>query len=382
MKVAIIHDWLTGMRGGEKCLEVFCELFPQADVFTLLYNKGSVSPTIARLPIKTSFIQHLPLSSKLYRNYLPLFPKAIESFDLKEYDFILSSSHCVAKGAKKSDKAFHLCYCYTPMRYVWSFFDDYFGTYSALKKIIVKNVSNRLKKWDLATLGRVDEFVAISETIQNRIKNIYQRESAVIYPPVDVDKFFLDNNTKREDFYLCVCALVPYKRIDVIIDAFNRMSDKKLIIVGDGNLQKELKDKKTSNNISFLGWVGDKELLMLYQKAKAFVYMAEEDFGIAAIEAQSAGLPVIAYGKGGLAETIAPLGGNLSGAHPTGLFFKEQKQESLLEAIESFEAKEKEFSPEHIRKNALRFSREVFKDNIKNLILRRNPWALREMNAF
>lgn len=368
MKIAIIHDWLTGMRGGEKCLEVFCELLPQADIFTLLYNKGSISPQIARLSIKTSFIQHLPLSSRFYRNYLPLFPKAVESFNLKGYDFILSSSHCVAKGAKKSGNAFHLCYCYTPMRYVWSFFQDYFGTYPFLKRIIIKNISDQLKKWDLNTLDRVDEFVAISYTIQKRIKDIYQRQAQVIYPPVDVEKFFWDKSTKREGFYLCVSALVPYKRIDVIIDAFNRMPDKKLIIVGDGNLQKELKKNKISNNISFLGWVDNKQLLMLYQKARAFVYMAQEDFGIAPIEAQSTGLPVIAYGSGGVAETIIPINGNSRDMSPTGLFFNEQKAESFIEAIEEFETKEKEFSPLHIRENALRFSRGVFKNNIQRLI--------------
>lgn len=170
---------------------------------------------------------------------------------------------------------------------------------------------------------------------------------------------------------MCVCALVPYKRVDVIIDAFNNMPDKKLIIVGDGNLQRELKNKKVSKNINFLGWVGDKELLMLYQKAKAFVYMAEEDFGIAAIEAQASGLPVIAYGAGGVAETVVSLDDNLNGAYPTGLFFKEQKAEFLIEAIKKFEIKEKEFFPEHIRKNALRFSRQVFKNNIKNLITKK-----------
>ncbi len=368
MRIAIIHDWLKGMRGGEKCLEVFCELFPQADIFTLLYNKGSVSPTISRLPIKSSFIQHLPLSSKFYRNYLPLFPKAIESFNLKNYDFILSSSHSVAKGAKKADKAFHICYCYTPMRYVWSFFEDYFGGYPLFKKVIVKSVSDNLKKWDLATLDRVDEFVAISDTIKNRIKDIYKRESKVIYPPVDVDSFFMDNSIKKDDFYLSVSALVPYKRVDVIIKGFNSMPDKKIIIVGDGNLQKSLQRQKLSDNIKFLGRVSNNVLLNLYQRAKAFVYMAEEDFGIAPLEAQSTGLPVIAYGKGGVEETIIPLNGNSKNLHPTGIFFREQKPEALIEAINEFETKEREFSPEHIRQNALRFSRQIFKNNIQALI--------------
>lgn len=368
MKIAIVHDWLTGMRGGEKCLEVFCELFPQADIFTLLYKKNSVSPVISRLPVKTSFIQHLPFSLKLYRNYLPFFPAAIESFNFKGYDFILSSSHCVAKGAKKQDGAFHLCYCYTPMRYAWSFYNDYFGNYSFLKKLIVKKTINNLKKWDLETLDRVNEFVAISNTIQKRIKDIYRRESSVIYPPVDIDRFFVDKSVKREGFYLCVSALVPYKRIDVIIEAFNKMPGEKIVIVGDGNSAKELKNKKISNNIKLLGWVSDEELLALYQKAKGFVYMAEEDFGISPIEAQAAGLPVIAYAKGGVTETVVPINVKQNNTEPTGVFFNEQKAELLIEAIHEFKSKEKEFSPEKIRENALKFSRQVFKNNIKKLI--------------
>lgn len=341
MKVAIVHDWLTGMRGGEKCLEIFCELFPQADIFTLLYNKNSVSPVINRLPVKTSFIQRLPFSLKLYRNYLPFFPTAIESFNFKGYDFILSSSHCVAKGAKKPDKAFHLCYCYTPMRYAWSFYEDYFGNYSFLKKIIVKNTIKNLKKWDLATLGRVDEFVAISNTIQKRIKDIYSRESSVIYPPVDVDRFFFDESVKREDFYLCVSALVPYKRIDVIIEAFNKMPDEKIVIVGDGNSSRELKNKKISNNIKFLGWVSNEELLALYQKAKGFVYVAEEDFGISPIEAQAAGLPVIAYAKGGVTETVVPINLRQNNTEPTGIFLTNKKQNVLLGRYRNSKQKKK-----------------------------------------
>jgi len=355
------------MRGGEKCLEVFCELFPQADIYTLLYDKASVSSVISRMPIIPSFIQHLPFALKKYRNYLPLFPSAIESFNLTGYDFILSSSHCVAKGAKKEKNAYHLCYCYTPMRYVWSFFEQYFGSYHFLKKKLVGFVTENLKEWDLATLNRVDEFVAISRTIQKRIKDIYERESHVVYPPVDVEKFALNKDVKRENFYLCVSALVPYKRVDIIIDAFNRCPDKKIFIVGNGNLKKELERKISSQNIKLLGWVPEAELAALYQKAKAFIYAAEEDFGISPLEAQAAGAAVIAFGKGGVSETVVPLNGN-SGDNPTGIFFYKQESDLLIEAIDEFEKREREFDPGRIRDNAARFGRDNFKNNFRNLI--------------
>lgn len=364
MKVAIIHDWLTGMRGGEKCLEVFCELFPQADLFTLLYDKQSVSAAISAMPVKTSYLQHFPFALKKYRNYLPLFPNAIESLNLSGYDFILSSSHCVAKGAKKPKDAFHLCYCYTPMRYVWSFFEDYFGSYPFLKKKIVARITNNLKKWDLKTLDRVDEFVAISKTIQKRINDIYQRPSRIIYPPVDCEKFSLNSSIKREDFYLCVSALVPYKRIDIIIDAFNKCKDKKIVIVGDGNLRKELERKISSKNIKLLGWVADSELISLNQRAKAFIYAAEEDFGISPLEAQATGAVAIAYGAGGVAETVVPLGSS----NPTGIFFYKQESEALIEAINEFEKHTNEFNPAWARENAVKFSRDNFRNNFRNLI--------------
>ncbi|MCK9615218.1 MAG: glycosyltransferase [Candidatus Omnitrophica bacterium] len=367
MRIAIVHDWLIGMRGGEKCLEVFCELFPQADIFTLLYDGSSVSPVISCMPVKASFIQHFPFAFKKYRNYLPFFPSAIESFNLTGYDFILSSSHSVAKGAKKPKNAFHLCYCYTPMRYVWSFFEQYFGSYPFFKKKIVGYVTKNLKKWDLKTLDRVDEFVAISKTIQKRINDIYKRSSRVIYPPVDVEKFTLNRSIKREDFYLCISALVPYKRIDIIIDAFNRCPDKKIFIVGDGHLRKELERKISSQNIKLLGWVGDRDLIVLYQKAKAFIYAAEEDFGISPLEAQATGSAVIAFGKGGVNETIMPLADG-RGNEPTGIFFYKQESEALIEAIDEFEKHVNEFDPVQLRNNAVKFSRDNFKNNFRNLI--------------
>ncbi|MDD5585297.1 MAG: glycosyltransferase [Candidatus Omnitrophica bacterium] len=370
-KIAIVHDWLTGMRGGEKVLEVLCELFPRAHLFTLIHNKGSVSQAIEALPVHTSFLQRFPCVAQGYRNYLPLFPLAIESFDLKGFDLIISSSHCVAKGAKKPQGATHLCYCYTPMRYVWAFFEQYFGSSFYLKRKCIAAVGEYLKAWDIATLDRVDEFVAISKTIQARIKTIYKEESKVIYPPVDVERFTVDPAVGRDDFYLCVSALVPYKRIDVIVEAFNALHDKKLIIVGDGNSRRELEKKRISDNILFLGWVGHNDLLALYRRAKAFIYAAEEDFGIAPLEAQATGTPVIAYGKGGVSETIVPLNGAFKNSDPTGLFFFEQKSEALIDVINEFEKNMHQFSSLPIRQNALRFSRETFKNTIRNFIEQR-----------
>jgi glycosyltransferase involved in cell wall biosynthesis len=367
MRIAIVHDWLIGMRGGERILDIFCEIFPEAEIFTLIYRKGALTSRIESRPIHTSFLQKFPFIKEKYRNYLPLFPIAVESFNLKKFDLIISSSHCVAKGAKKRKDAYHFCYCYTPMRYIWVFFDQYFGNYPLWKKLVIKGVGKYLKRWDIVTLDRVDEFIAISKTIQKRIKNIYKRDSTVIYPPVEVDKFKVDTSIKKEDFYLCVSALVPYKRIDIIIDAFNELKDKKLFIVGDGNIRGELERKKISDNVKFLGWINHNHLNELYQKAKAFIYAAEEDFGIAPVEAQAAGTPVIAYGRGGTSETVVPLNGEKK-QKPTGLFFFQQSKEALIEAIEEFEKNQNVFSPYEIRENALRFSKESFIKNIKNFI--------------
>lgn len=368
MKVAIIHDWLTGMRGGEKVLEALCELFPQAEIFTLVHTKGALSSTIEQRPIHTSFLQHLPSIEVYYRNYLPLFPLAIESFNLKGFDLIISSSHCVAKAIHKPKNLLHICYCYTPMRYAWKFFDEYFSSYPLWKRLIVACVVWDLKRWDLATLNRVDDFIAISQTVRERIRHIYQREATIIHPPVEVEAFAFSLGTKREDFYLCVSALVPYKRLDILVEAFNRMHDKKIIIVGDGHLRKDLEGRKRSKNIQFLGWVRQADLIELYQKARAFVYPAEEDFGIAPVEAQATGLAVVAYGKGGVSETVVPLDGEFKTQYPTGLFFLTQNCESLIEAIERFEKYEQMFSPQHIREHALKFSRNNFKKNIVEFI--------------
>jgi glycosyltransferase involved in cell wall biosynthesis len=360
MRVAIVHDWLTGMRGGEKCLEVFCELFPEADIFTLLHIKGSVSDTIESMSIKTSFIQHLPKASAKYRSYLPLFPRAIESFDLSGYDLILSSSHCVAKGIKKPKEALHICYCYTPMRYAWMFYDEYFGKLNIINKISVKLILKKLRQWDLKTNEGVDFFIAISDNIRNRISSCYGRDACVIYPPVETEKFRLSK--ENDDFYLMVSALVPYKRVDLAIEAFNR-NRKRLVIIGTGNAELKLREK-AEGDIEFLGWLDDSDIAQYYKSCKALIFPGEEDFGIVPVEAQACGKPVIAYAKGGALETVV----GINGYGTTGVFFYEQTPEALSEAIEAFEKNADKFNPEKIRDNALRFDRNIFKDNISRYI--------------
>jgi len=356
------------MRGGERILSVFCKIFPQAELFTLIHDQGSVDRILEDRPIHTSFLQNLPKIKTKYRNYLPLFPLAIESFDLKGFDLVISSSHCVAKGARSAKDAKHFCYCYTPMRYMWVFFDQYFGAYPPWKRSLVWLFGEYLKRWDIATLPRVDEFIAISETIKDRIRNVYNRDSTVIYPPVEIDKFRFDPSRKKGDYYVCVSALVPYKRVDIMVEAFNKMRDKRLIIVGDGDLRKEWEGRRVSSNIKFTGWVRHDEVVKICAGAKAFLFAAMEDFGIAPVEAQALGLPVIAYGKGGTEETVTPINGPRKEANPTGLFFYEQNARSLIDAIHEFERREGEFNPLNARRNAERFSEEKFVNSIKSFV--------------
>ncbi len=355
MKTAIIHDWLTGMRGGEKCLEVFCELFPDADIFTLIHERGTVSPVIEKMNIKTSFLQKIPGIKNHYRNYLPLFPTAIESFDLKGYDFILSSSHCVAKGTNIPAGVPHICYCYTPMRYAWLFFDEYFGNYNLIKKLCVKAVIQRLRCWDLKTNANVDFFAAISDNVRLRIERCYKRKAEVIYPPVDIDKFSLSN--QDEGYYLLVSALVPYKRVDIAVEAFNRLG-KKLVVIGSGNCQGELK-KRAKKNIEFLGWVNEETLKGYYRGTSALIFPGEEDFGIVPLEAQACGKPVIAFAKGGALETLT---------NETAVFFEKQSVQGLIGGVNEFETKKSAFSPEITRNNSLRFDRKIFKEKIRKFI--------------
>lgn len=366
MKVAIVHDWLTGMRGGEKCLEVFCELFPDATIFTLLHNKGSVSEAIERMKIETSFLQQLPNTATRYRSYLPLFPRAIEGFKLSGFDLVLSSSHCVAKGIRPPKGATHICYCYTPMRYGWVFFDEYFGGMKPLKKKLISFFIERLKRWDLKTNENVDFFIAISDNVKNRIKRFYGRDADVIYPPVDTANFKVSSSD--EGFYLIVSALVPYKRIDIAIEAFNRLG-KRLVIIGTGNSDFELR-KLAGPTIEFLGWVDDDKVADYYSKCSALLFPGEEDFGIVPLEVQACGKPVVAYGQGGALETIVPAEKDpaANDGNATGVFFYKQTPDALIAAVERLEEIRDRFNPQALRRNALRFDKEVFRNKIKGYI--------------
>ncbi len=355
MRVALIHDWLTGLRGGEKVLEVLCELYPAATLFTLVHIPDSTSPTIESLPLRTAFTQRLPGVSKHYRWYLPLYPWAIESLDFREYDLLISSSHCVAKGAIPSPEALHICYCHTPMRYIWDRFSDYFG--KGLKsRFLYGPFAHFLRKWDVASAERVHHFIANSQYVAERIRNYYGREpDAVIHPPVDTD-FFVPSDDGPDDYYLVVSALAPYKRLDVAIDCFKQRSET-LLIVGTGPEEENLR-ARAGKTVKFLGRVDDEELRRLYQHARATLLPGVEDFGIVPLESQACGRPVIALGEGGAMETVKE--------GKTGVFFREPSPNALSSAIDKISSLR--FNESDLRDWACRFSRERFKSNIKDFI--------------
>ena len=364
MKVALVHDWLLGMRGGEKCLEVFCELFPDADLYTLIYAPDGVSSIIRRMKIYTSWVNRMPWVGRTYRYYLPLFPRTIERFDLRDYDLVLSSSHCVAKGVH-AHKALHIAYIYAPMRYVWDLHGAYFGSDSSrLARIGMATFRRYLQNWDVRSSQTIDYLVADSQNIKAKIHQLYGREAAVIYPPVDTLRFFIRD--RPGSYYLVVSSLVPYKRIDVAIQAFNALK-LPLKIAGDGPLRKAL-EKTAASNIEFLGWVDDARLSELYASCRALLFPGEEDFGIVSLEAQASGRPVIGYGKGGLLETVIGFDRASPQRYPTGLFFSEQRAESLIAAVELYQKSQSEFVPDQIRQHALKFSRERFKQEMAEYI--------------
>ncbi len=353
MKTAIVHDWLVSMGGAERVLEAIVKLYP-SPIYTLLDHLK-----LKDYQTKTSFLQKIPGSSKIYRNLLPLFPKAIESFDLSTYDLILSDSHAVAKGAVTHPKQLHICYCHTPMRYVWDLYETYLVEMSSFKRRLAKPFLRYLKKWDLKTLSRVSHFIANSYYVAERIKKNYGRDASVIYPPVATDLFQISK--KKEEFYLTVARLVPYKKIDLIVEAFGHLPSKRLIVIGDGPEMARIKSK-AKKNIELLGWQSDELMRDYMGKAKAFVFAADEDFGIATVEAQAAGTPVIAFGHGGSLETVTK---------ETGLFFSEQSVRSIAEAIGRFE--QKTFDPNTIRHHASRFSRERFANQYRSFV--EQKWA-------
>jgi glycosyltransferase involved in cell wall biosynthesis len=360
-----VHDWLTGMRGGEKCLEVFCELFPSADLYTLIHCPERISPSINAMKVHRSWLNRLPGIRHYYRYCLPLFPQAIERLKLDHYDLVLSSSHCVAKGVFPQG-ALHISYIYSPMRYIWDMYDVYFGPHASWAARIGMSLWRRsLQRWDVRSAARVHFLVAISHHIARKIRTIYRRDAAIIHPPVDVERFYVTES--QEPYYLVVSALVPYKRVDLAVDAFNELK-LPLKIVGEGPLKPALQ-RRAGKNVEFLGWVTNEALARLYASCQALVFPGEEDFGIVSLEAHASGRPVIAYGRGGVLETVIPLAPGRANqgteAAPTGMFFPQLAVPSLVSAVESFEVNKHLFDPNAIRARALSFSRERFKEEIR-----------------
>ncbi|MCC7518782.1 MAG: glycosyltransferase [Verrucomicrobiae bacterium] len=358
MKVALVHDWLTGMRGGEKCLEVFCEMFPDAHLFTLLHVKGRVSPTIERMDLRVSALQRLPGAATHYRYYLPLLPAIVETWNTggEEYDLVLSSCHAVAKGVKFPRAKRRVCYCFTPMRYIWCQTDHYYA--GDWKQLALRAARAPLRAWDLRANRRVDEWIGISKHVADRIRRFYRREATVIYPPVDTEFYRPPSRDTREDFWLMAGALEPYKRADLALEAFRRWR-RRLVVVGKGTMLEPLR-KVAPSNVEFLGWLPDAEVRGLYGKARGLVFPGEEDFGIVPLEAQACGCPVVAYGVGGARETVDE--------GRTGVFFSEPTVEALLAALE--QADRREWDVRALRVQAEQFSRSRFRSEIEAHLLR------------
>ncbi len=354
MKTAIVHDWLITYGGAERVLEEMLAVFPEADLFALYdFIPSNQRGFIRHKRVTTSFLQRFPLAKRKYRSYLPLMPLAVEQFDLSGYDLVISSSFAVAKGVITGPDQLHVCMCYSPMRYAWDLTHQYLresGLTKGPKSWLARYMLHRLRLWDHRTAVGVDSFIAISEYIAKRINKVYGRSSTVIYPPVDVETYRPDG--PKEDFYLTASRMVPYKKIDTIVEAFAGLPDRRLIVIGDGPDMKKIKAKAASN-VTLMGYQPPEALRHYMQKAKAFVFAAEEDFGIVPVEAQACGTPVIAFGKGGARETV------IEGV--TGMFFHHQTPDAVIAPVKEFETAGHRFDPEVIRRHALRFSRERFR---------------------
>ncbi|HET9177846.1 MAG TPA: glycosyltransferase [Terriglobia bacterium] len=358
LRVAVVQFWLSGYGGSEKVLEAIGEIFPQADFYALVVRDGAIPPSLRGRKWTTSFVDRIPGARRWYRHFLPLFPYALEQFDLSGYDLVISSESGPAKGVLTSPRACHICYCLSPMRYIWDMYHEYRKKMNPLARAAFSLTAHYARQWDVSTAARVDYFAAISDYVAARVQKYYRRESTVIYPPVDVSKGYLSD--EREDYYLAISRLVPYKRLDLAIDACNRLG-RRLRIVGTGPEYNRLR-KLAGPTIRFLGKLDENSLRECYARCRAFLFPAEEDFGIAPVEAQSFGRPVIAYGRGGAVETVIGLADDAGAQSATGILFAEQTAESLAGAIVRFEEAESSFSPEFIRASAQRFSLERFKE--------------------
>lgn len=358
IKSAIVHDWLLSpFAGAERCLQVIHELFP-SPIYTLLQNpKGLEGSYFESQEIFSSFIQKLPFAKRGFRNYLPLFPLAIEQLDLSSYDLILSSSHCAAKGVLSHAEQLHICYCHTPMRYAWDLTHEYIQR-AGLRKGILRAFLHSLRTWDYLSAQRVDHFLANSQFVAKRIQKVYGRKADVIYPPVDIDFFQLQE--QKENYYIAASRLVPYKRMDLIVDAFSLMPSRRLLVVGEGPEERRLK-KRAGKNIEFLGFQEDDKLCTLLQNARAFVFAAIEDFGILPVEAMACSTPVIGLKKGGLCETVQE--------GVSGLFFEEPSVEAICSAVRRFE--KMDFEPKRVRESVETFRKERFQKEFSSFVKER-----------
>lgn len=361
MNLAIIHEWFDSYAGSERVIEQMLHTFPGAELHALVdFLKGDDRDALQNKTVRTSFIQRLPFARKQFRNYLPLMPMAVEQFDLSGYDTILSSNHAFAKGVITRPDQMHVSYVHTPIRYAWELQHEYLRQANlarGLKSMLVRATLHYLRNWDRMTSDRVDAYVANSHYIAARIRKTYRRPAYVIHPPVDINSFALE--TSKEDFYLTASRMVPYKRIDLIVEAFAQMPNRQLVVIGDGPEMKKIAAKATAN-VKLLGYQPFDVLLEHMQKARAFVFAAEEDFGIMPVEAQACGTPVIAFGRGGIRETV------LDGR--TGLFFRQQTADAIQEAVQAFDSYRDRMHPSAIRANAERFGPERFRGEVRELV--------------
>jgi len=356
LKVAIVHHWLVSMGGGENVVEHFCELYPDADIFTNVYNKNKISGKISSHSIKKTFIHYLPFSFKLYKHFLPLMPLALWMLNLKKYDLIISSESGPSKGFRYNPKSIHVCYCHSPMRYLWDLDNSYMKSFNFIEKSIAKIIFPLLRKWDVYSAKNIDLIISNSNFVKNRIFKYWNKKSEVVHPSINVNDFFISN---YKDYYLILSRHVYYKRIDIAIQAFNRL-DKKLIIIGNGPETIKLKEIAKSNNIEFVGRVNDSDKKKYLSECKALIFPGIEDFGIVPIETMASGRPVIAFNKGGALDYVEE--------NKNGVFFDSQSSDSLIDAIKNFEINIDNFDSKVIRESIDRFDNKYFNKQIKNKI--------------
>lgn len=357
-KVAIVHYWLVTMRGGEKVLEELCKLFPEADIYTNVYNPDKISETIKKHKIYTTKVNSFPMAKKLYQKYMPFMPKALMELDLTGYDLVISSESGPAKGVCPAPDAFHICYCHTPMRYLWDMYHEYFRKSKAVVRFFMKKMIPGLRQWDVSSSNLVDHFIANSHFVEKRINRYYNRKATVVYPPCDIKKFS-DVERNPQDYYLFFGQLVGYKRADLAIEACIK-SGRKLVVIGDGK-SKDARTYAKSGLITFTGRVSDEKIKEYLAGAKALIFPGIEDFGIIPVEANAAGCPVLAYRKGGARDSILE--------NKTGLFFEEQTVESVIDCMERFEKIEKDFTDRTVyEKHVEQFSLEAFQKGFMKVI--------------